>query len=233
MNQLLQITKLIIFFLFCYHINAGDQPEQILTVGVFHGDEVSAVDGEEWNVLYSKNNRFFLNKTTIQLSLVEDPIMDDLGKKTGKKVSLNLDGQPILLLRNISNIIIGEVTTNINNKIQFLNEDSIRAKTKNNEYIISMHISNSKAQLLFSDGKINQILGEYSAFSINDSTYYFGDDASPSLIWAGDLDRDNKLDLIMDLTDHYNVSEVTLFLSSYAIKGNLLKKVAVFRTVGC
>ena len=49
-----------------------------------------------------------------------------------------------------------------------------------------------------------------------------GDDASPTLLFAGDLDRDGKLDLIFDTTDHYNVRRPTLFLSSQAAPANCL-----------
>lgn len=35
------------------------------------------------------------------------------------------------------------------------------------------------------------------------------EDATPSLPWAGDLDRDGRLDYLLDTTDHYNVSELT------------------------
>ncbi|MBI5473826.1 MAG: hypothetical protein HY961_15930 [Ignavibacteriae bacterium] len=58
-------------------------------------------------------------------------------------------------------------------------------------------------------------------------------DGSPTLRWAGDLDRDGRLDLLMDLTNHYNVSEPTLFLSSRAAANELVKKVASHRQVGC
>jgi hypothetical protein len=53
------------------------------------------------------------------------------------------------------------------------------------------------------------------------------------LIWAGDLDGDGKLDLFMALSDHYNVTEYTLFLSSRGSGGKLVDRVAAFRATGC
>lgn len=53
------------------------------------------------------------------------------------------------------------------------------------------------------------------------------------LIWAGDMDGDGKLDLLMVLSDHYNVLEYTLFLSSKRSSGSLVQRVAAFRIVGC
>lgn len=60
-----------------------------------------------------------------------------------------------------------------------------------------------------------------------------GDDATPHLIFAGDLDRDGKLDLIFDTTDHYNLSRPVLFLSGAAEGDELLHAVAEHNAVGC
>jgi hypothetical protein len=53
-------------------------------------------------------------------------------------------------------------------------------------------------------------------------------DAMFSLRWAGDLDGDGKLDLLIDGSDHYAGSKIVLFLSSYSDGGELFKKVAEF-----
>jgi hypothetical protein len=58
-------------------------------------------------------------------------------------------------------------------------------------------------------------------------------DATPRLVWAGDLDRDSKLDLLFDATYHYNVTHLVLYLSSAAKEGELVGKVAEWKTTGC
>ena len=55
----------------------------------------------------------------------------------------------------------------------------------------------------------------------------------PSVFWAGDLDRDGKLDLLIESASHANVSSLTLFLSSPAKENKLLEPVAQFVTQGC
>ena len=67
----------------------------------------------------------------------------------------------------------------------------------------------------------------------DDGTMRLGDDAMPRLLFAGDLDRDGRLDLIFDITDHYNVSRPTLFLSSGAADGKPLRAAARYESVGC
>jgi hypothetical protein len=61
---------------------------------------------------------------------------------------------------------------------------------------------------------------------------YF-EDAIISLIWCGDIDKDQKPDFLINTTHHYNVGAMTLYLSSEAEDGKLVKEVAKFVTTGC
>ena len=47
------------------------------------------------------------------------------------------------------------------------------------------------------------------------------DGGAPKLLWAGDLDADGELDLLVDVTPKYSVELVRLYLSSAAIEGPL------------
>ena len=59
------------------------------------------------------------------------------------------------------------------------------------------------------------------------------DGTYPALLWAGDLDRDREIDLLINATNHYNVTHPMLFLSSQAEEGRLVEAVAELRSVGC
>lgn len=60
-------------------------------------------------------------------------------------------------------------------------------------------------------------------------------DSNPfALVWAGDLDGDNKMDFLIDASYHYNhIMNLQLFLSSYAEEGEWVKRVATFTSTGC
>ncbi len=58
-------------------------------------------------------------------------------------------------------------------------------------------------------------------------------DSGAGLLWAGDLDRDGRLDLLLDLSEHYNMSQPTLFLSSAATVGELVASVVRLVMTGC
>lgn len=70
-------------------------------------------------------------------------------------------------------------------------------------------------------------------------TYYGGDYGSSepymgdNLLWAGDLDHDNKLDFYMEFFNEKGSYWTGLFLSSKAEKGKLVKLAGGFSTMGC
>src|SRR5262245_51067302 len=77
-----------------------DGPLQLLMVDEFHGDEVSARSGEEWLGLFPKGTGFTLRPTTISVSTVLDPILDeDTGPKTKKAVTTPGGVAPMFLVR--------------------------------------------------------------------------------------------------------------------------------------
>ncbi len=85
-------------------------------------------------------------------------------------------------------------------------------------------VLSTEAGLFITDGGIVQILTE--TFK-EDST-----ENSISIEWAGDLDRDGSIDLLIDdLDDPYNRFCFKLYLSSQAEEGDLVKEVASFYDV--
>ena len=56
---------------------------QLLQVGAFHGDEVSAGSGEVWLGLYSMPDGYALIPSRITVETVYDPFVDNAGRKSG------------------------------------------------------------------------------------------------------------------------------------------------------
>ena len=61
----------------------------------------------------------------------------------------------------------------------------------------------------------------------------FVDEAHVSLRFAGDLDHDGKLDLIMSNSGKYSYHPLQLYLSSAAKSGELVREVATWDRYGC
>ena len=77
------------------------------------------------------------------------------------------------------------------------------------------------ARVVLSDGKIRQVL--YSTDGLVNEPHFYVE-------WAGDLDRDGRLDLVVNLSRAYGMHPHRLLLSSKARRNQLVGQAAVFIT---
>lgn len=206
---------------------------KILTTGPYHGDEIwDCVEKEEWVGIFKKGQQYVLSKTDITVEMFADPIVDDPGGMTGKKVSTD-QGSALILITGISDIKPGILESVQIKKNSLYPGESFTIGFHGTKYKFSAS-GNRKYESNITDYRLEvestkdgkkskQVIGTEAGF--DDTMYQF--------IWLGDIDRDGELDLIMDLSNHYNVGNITLFLSSKAYKGQLFQRVSLFRTVGC
>ena len=75
------------------------------------------------------------------------------------------------------------------------------------------------AKVILTDGRQTQVLY---------STDGFVDDPHFDIEWAGDLDRDGRLDLVVNLSRKYSIHPHRLLLSSRAKRGQLVGEAGVF-----
>ena len=206
---------------------------QLLHVGVFHSDEVSAESGEVWLGFYSTPDGHALIPSTITVEAVYDPLVDDVGETTAKAVSVDNQTSPLFLIKGLEisqrqfiKTLSAEQT--ILSLGKFL---SLRLGDKN-EYHLTVYgegevgpngfTSLSNYSLEISKGQLSQELVAYRSTN----------GAMPSLVWAGDLDGDSQLDLLINAPPHYGASSAQgLFLSSMAQVGNLVQKVGMNRKI--
>ena len=222
----------------CYDQAAASPVEseiQLLQVGTFHGDEVSAESGEVWLGLYATSDGYVLIPSTVTVEAVYDPLIDNTGEKTGKMVSVEERTVPLFLIKGLNapkrefiKTLLAEETILNPGKSLNLGLDG------ENEYHLTAYgegdigpngftsLENYSVEL--SQGPLSQELLAYSSTT----------GAIPTLLWAGDLDGDSQLDFVINATPHYAIySAPMLFLSSMAKGGNLVQKVALFIATGC
>ena len=208
---------------------------QLLQVGVFHGDEVSAESGEVWLGLYSTPDGYALITSRITVETVYDPLVDNPGEKTGKVVSVAEQTRPLFLIKGLE-VPKTESINTLSTEQTVLNPGkslNLRLDGENEYHLMAYgegdigpngFTSLENYSIELSKGQSSQELLTY------DST----NGAIPTLLWAGDLDGDNQLDLLINATPHYTVySAPVLFLSSMAKDGNLVQRVAIFIATGC
>jgi hypothetical protein len=79
-------------------------------------------------------------------------------------------------------------------------------------------------RLVLSSGGIYQTFAQLHVVSM---------DGPPKIIWAGDLDRDGRVDVLADLTTDYVGHQYVLYASSLAPTGQLITEVAKLGLAGC
>jgi hypothetical protein len=213
--------------------------------GQFHGGEPVARHGERWFALTADADGARLIRTRLQVKTVVDEMSDVDGQATGQAVSSAVAGEHLVTYLRGSGLHAGPVTQAVS--VDSQGDDSgLPAQTLRlggRDYRIATRCEADRAtanmqrcSIDLIDGERRQTLvamsGQRDASRVDAATM-LGDDASPHLIFAGDLDRDGRLDLIFDTTDHYNVSRPTLFLSGAAAEGEVVRRVAEYRSVGC
>lgn len=210
-----------------------DKEITIIRTGTYHGNEVIVGSGPGWFGLFRADSSFELWPVAVTVNQAYDPI---IGDSTGKRVGIDDSGEPLLLVTGIERLEAGPVPTSFAGD-QFVNlgQEISFAEKGGHPFSLSAvgeaRLRNGSGEMLYYNyslvlrhGDTLQTIIEYPILAL---------DGLPTLMWAGDLDRDGRLDLILNLTNHYNVSLYALFLSSKAGPGELVRKVAEFRSVGC
>jgi hypothetical protein len=207
----------------------------IMEVTTYHNDECKAQSGQTWMALFpTKDGQFELKSTKVKLTMVNDAINDEApDKKTGKQITIPEKQEPLVLLHGIPGLSARKVVTCSTNKKEHLDiNQKLSLKLGKHQLTLSTTGGLSKEEkelrtnykIILESGGVKQTIVHHNQIS---------SDTAPSLLWAGDLDGDGKIDLIMDTTDHYNVRDLTLFLSGTAKPGALVQKVAHHISTGC
>lgn len=225
-------------------IGYGVQPP-----GSFHDGEAVARHGERWLALRVRPGAAELLTARVAVKRVHDALLDGDGEATGEAVSaVGLEDVTMLLrgpgLKPGDVVVADTLETgeeggppNPNHHLR-LGQRDYRLRTR----CVAAPANDSAGQSAYactielSDGAQRQSLATLAGFrshASDDGRMQLGDDASPHLVFAGDLDRDGRLDLIFDTTDHYNLSRPTLFLSGAAGQGDMVRAVAAHDAVGC
>jgi len=214
----------------------------ILVPGSFHGDEVPRSAAGEWHALVPEGTRVIVRRVDVTVSLEHDAIVDADDAATGKRVAISnaLKADPIVLVRGIPGLESGPIATALIDRA-IDSAAPVPAQLGSETYRLSLRCAEAgaisgqrrqKCDLRLASGSLEQSLFVYSAFFEGEHRLW-ASEFPPRIAWAGDLDGDHRIDLLVDTSDHYNVSELRLYLSSGAKAGHLVREAARFRSTGC
>ena len=215
---------LFIFGLMTAFVCSAQEYYKLIVPGSYHGDEVDAKDGEQWSAIIIDGQETILSESRLNIEPVYDPVLDDENGKSGKKVAVKGGGNvPLFLVKGLKmegdNI---KIPTSFS-KPQILKDGDLINLSINDSSRVLLTVTGTKVEI--SMNGVRQAIG---------SVYSEMNETSLSLVWAGDLDGDGRVDLILNDISHYNtIINFRLFLSSEAGPNKIIKEVASFRAVGC
>lgn len=207
--------------------------------GTFHQGEAVARHGERWLALRVQADDARLDTTRLRVKTVFDELLDAEGQATGSEVGS--DKADVLTYLRGTGLQAGPVArariedtagdSGLVAQTLTLGDKAYRLATRCEAVVPE---GGFMCEVALIEGERIQALVRMTAQQMEGRPgLMLGDDATPHLIFAGDLDRDGKLDLIFDTTDHYNLSRPVLFLSGAAEGDELLHAVAEHNAVGC
>jgi len=246
----MRVSLIIIFICLLGFIAIADVGQnnnyRILVPGCFSGSEIEPIDdNNQWYGLFKLDSSYVLESVNIFSEPCYDPMIDNPGDSTGVLVKIEHDLKPIVLIQSSKNLQESNIPT-VFDKVSSLEpaKPILLGWVNRNAYTLAplgevtdeghrtpsdMLIINYKLKLFDNSTELgkelrNQTLIEYDRLSF---------DGLPTILWSGDLDADGKLDLLLDLRNHYNIKSYALFLSSEAESDNIVKLVAEFIFAGC
>lgn len=211
--------------------------------GMFHAGEAVARDGERWLALVDGMGGVRLREVRVSVVPAHDPLVDDTGGRSGRIVESapGVGGGVVAYLRGpgLRERPVIRATVEALSRQDGLPVSRLRLGGR--DYRLDTHCEADPAihdgyrcALRLSEGQRHQALATMAATrEPGIDGFILDDEASPHLIFAGDLDGDGALDLLYDRSDHGNVAVSTLFLSGVAGVGELARPVAEQPATGC
>jgi hypothetical protein len=198
---------------------------EILEPTNYHSSEVDKKQKLlSWLALVNTNNKWSLTPIKPSFKKCWDPINDNglPGETTGVCISVPMPGVKYLLFDK--NMSAGPVSAVYNGEKPPLpkKDSSIIFSLEGKTYRL---ISKSKEQLelIFLEHNGNR------DFLFNP---FRNGETNAALLWAGDLDDDNNIDIVLDASEHYNCSDLKLLLSKDTKPGELFRWAAHLSTQG-
>lgn len=214
-----------LMFLQCCLCNASE----IIETTDYHADEANVTTKGSWLGLQKNDKGWRLVSVNPKFSRVDDAI---LGAGNGIRVSTNPADFGILLMDD--SLTPGPVLSVLEGQSHELTPEQSyeNSRLPNVGEEKTYNLNKNKYALKNVDG---EIILEFQGKTQTLFSYSEGGDTDAKIVWIGDLDRDGKLDLILDASDHPNVGELRMYLSGKAQVdfGYIVALVARRRSTGC
>lgn len=214
--------------------------DEILFTDLFHGDEIKAKSGDSYLALVCSENddRCVLQPVKIEVTPEHHPVVDAENERTGKRVSA-IGVEMSYLLRS-EHLAAGPVSSAKPAFTDLLPVSKPQTITLGaTRYVLHYRCTSAPdpdgyvdCMLVLDSNGVTQVLATFPAFDEGGKLSSL--DVEQYVVFAGDLDHDGKLDLVANVSGHWNEWRPALYLSKAARPGELVGLAAELRvTTGC
>lgn len=203
---------------------------------------ILAVAAPAFILLTGEGNMHFVDNAMLPkngwIALYDDPKASslrptDITVKADREMkTVEVDSTPpgaVLVMHGIPQLTGGSVKRAVWNRDESLlrTGDRIAFTLGRDRYTITLHASDTylkDARVVLEKAGVSQTLFSHEGE---------GDEPHFEILWAGDLDRDGRLDLVMTMSPKYSYYPRTILLSSAAHPGELVHEVALWQDYSC
>ena len=210
--------------------------------GTYRIGEVTVETGTTWLAVVPQRGRGYLvEETTLRVEAVHDPDAVRGGEKTGLRLSApSCFRTPLFMVGATEAVQAGFVDTAVWSPRDLLIDTPMPITTNTNRHYALLvdcggappaaAVEVIECPLVLYYETSQQVLASFPIVVGPGQQPEFDDRARPLLVWAGDIDRDRGLDLMLDLGNSWSISTPTLFLSSSAAKDELVGEFGALET---
>jgi hypothetical protein len=199
------------------------QPPGRLLVPGRYLDEPAAKPGDEWLCIVIEHWAVSTRKCKLKAEAAKPA--DD--HAYGTSIAVETRGETIFLVKDVAGVREGPVPTVFSGRSS-LSEPGARIElgTFEKASVSVWKGSSGGDEVVLAVGDTSQVIARSGALDDVDV-------GLPALRWAGDLDGDGKLDLLIDVSAHPAETQLELFLSSHAAPGELVGRAATLSKTNC
>jgi hypothetical protein len=211
---------------------------KILVPGVFGRSVAHGIDGKEWYGLFKTDSGYVLEPVEIKTKSCPPPFSDRPDDTNGVSITVEHSLKPLFLVGRPHGFQSGSIST------YFSGDKFIQAGVV--IYLDSKYCLTALGVVTDAGFRHPSDLPTYDYRALLFKYPFSKDDRqmliqheitaaedTPSLLWAGDIDQDGQIDLLLDISNHYAARHYVLYLSSEADEGDLVKPVAELTIAGC
>ena len=221
--------------LFLLSTTALAGPQLTLPGEGYDAQAVNLRNGQTALALVVDGGQARLQRVRVRVDVVKAVAGDDPQGNLGRKVSA-AGVQPLLFITGVDGLRAGPLPVALSEEQPLSAQVELPFALKTTQYRLVTRCrpvdDAFRCQVSLDSSAGSQVLFDESGEKVGDAPADFRSDG-PSLLFAGDLDGDGRVDLLIDTSDSKLMSRPTLYLSGAAKDGEQVHEVASQLVLGC